>query len=84
MTPPTLQHPYTHPGEPAYVMRCYRRYILNTKRKVNEQLESHGKPPTRRGARSLVHYRPIVLEYLAAKRVFLATPLARPLTDEQA
>lgn len=61
--------PYTHLGEPRHVMRCYRAYILNTKRKVNEQLASHGKPPTKRGARSLIHYRAIVNEYLAAKRV---------------
>jgi|GEM_PF-5593505 len=64
---------YTHPGDPRHVMRCYRRYILNTKRKVNEQLSSHGKAPSRRGARSLIHYRAIVQEYLAAKRVCLTS-----------
>ncbi len=68
---------YTHPGDPSHVMRCYRRYILNTKRKANEQLASHGKPPTRRGARSLIHYKVIVREYLAAKRVVLGAH-ARP------
>ncbi len=50
---------YTHPHpDPAHVMRCYRRYILSCKRKWGT-------------ARGLVHYRPIVAEYLAAKRITL-------------
>jgi hypothetical protein len=47
------QHP--HP-DPAHVMRVYRRHILGMKRKKGS-------------ARALVHYRELVAEYLAAKRV---------------
>lgn len=48
----TYSHP--HPS-PAHVMRCYRRHILGSKLKFGS-------------ARSLIHYRAIVGEYLAAKR----------------
>lgn len=47
---------YTHPGEPRHVMRCYRQYVLNRKRKNGT-------------ARGIIHYRRILDEYLAAKRV---------------
>lgn len=50
---------YTHPGEPQIVMQRYRQYILNKKR-VNGT------------ARGLIHYRPILYEYLAAKRVVVS------------
>ena len=51
---------YTHPHhDPAHVMRCYRRYILTSKRKFGS-------------ARALIHYKAIVGEYLAAKREVIA------------
>jgi len=47
---------YSHPHpDPRHVMRRYRAHILGTKRKKGS-------------ARALIHYRAIVLEYLAAKR----------------
>jgi hypothetical protein len=47
---------YTHPGKPAHVMRCYRGHILGCKRKYGT-------------ARGLIHYRALIEEYLAAKRL---------------
>lgn len=49
----------THPGNPRHVMRCYRRYILERKRKWGT-------------ARGLIHYKAIVAEYFAAKRIVVA------------
>lgn len=49
--------PYTHPHpNPKHVMERYRSHILGWKRKTGS-------------ARGLVHYRAIVEEYLAAKRL---------------
>lgn len=50
--------PYTHPGDPRTVMQRYRQFILNRKRKDGT-------------ARGLIHYRRILDEYLAAKRVVI-------------
>lgn len=51
---------YSHPHpDPRHVMRAYRRYILGVKSKVG-------------AARGLGHYRELVDQYLAAKRVVLA------------
>ncbi len=50
--------PYTHPCDPLTLMRRYRQYILNRKRKDGT-------------ARGLIHYRRIVDEYLAAKRLVI-------------
>jgi len=47
--------PGFHPGDPAHVMRQYRRHILSCKAKWGT-------------ARGLVHYRAIVQTYLWAKR----------------
>lgn len=52
-------------------MRAYRLKILNTKAKWNTQLRSNGRPPSRRIARSLLHYRSWLGQYLIAKRAFL-------------
>jgi hypothetical protein len=50
---------YTHPHpDPAHVMRCYRQHILGRKRSWGT-------------ARGLVHYKALVAEYLAAKRVVI-------------
>lgn len=56
-----VAHP--HPDR-QHVMITYRRYILGEKRKAG------GRDPRafRRGARSLLHYRDYVDEYLEAKR----------------
>lgn len=51
---------YTHPHpDPRHVMRCYRAHILVSKRKWGT-------------ARGLIHYRALVAEYLAAKRLALS------------
>lgn len=63
---------YDHPGDPQVVMTRYRQYILNTKRKANADRVSHGRPPARRVARALIHYRKYIDTYLAAKRQVLA------------
>jgi hypothetical protein len=55
-----------------HVMESYRRYIIETKRVWNRQLTSHGRPPAKRIARSLIHYRAYVASYLKAKRAVLA------------
>lgn len=48
---------YTHPHpDPAHVMRCYRGYLMKAKRQFG-------------GCRSLIHYRRLLDEYLAAKRL---------------
>jgi len=48
---------YTHPHpSPAHVMRCYRKHILKCKKRWGT-------------ARGLIHYRRLLDEYLAAKRV---------------
>lgn len=73
--------PYTHPGEPSYVMRRYRQYILNTKAAANKDRLSQGKPPARRIARALVHYRAYVEEYLAAKRLVIGKLSTEALRD---
>lgn len=49
---------YSHPGDPRTVMQRYRQYLLNRKRVDGT-------------ARGLIHYRPILQEYLAAKRVVI-------------
>lgn len=47
---------YSHPHpSPRHVMTIYRRFLLGWKRK-------HGT------ARGLIHYKPLLQEYLAAKR----------------
>lgn len=56
--------PYTHPGKPELVMARYRRHILGCKKKWGT-------------ARSLIHYRALLDEYLAAKRVVIASELRR-------
>jgi hypothetical protein len=51
--------PYTHPHpDPGHVMRAYRGYLLKAKRQFG-------------GGRSLIHYRRLLDEYLAAKRLHL-------------
>lgn len=53
---------YSHPHpQPSHVMRVYRAHILGCKRKWGS-------------ARGLIHYRRIVDEYLAAKRVAAPQP----------
>lgn len=48
---------YTHPHpDPRHVMICYRKDILKSKRKWGT-------------ARGLIHYRRLLDEYLAAKRL---------------
>ena len=47
---------YTHPHpDPAHVMRCYRRYLVDNKAKLGS-------------VRGLGHYQQLVHTYLAAKR----------------
>lgn len=56
--------PYSHPHpKPAHVMHCYRRYLLGQKRVWM------GGGRGNRCLRGLLHYRDLVDEYLAAKRV---------------
>lgn len=58
---------YTHPHpSPAHVMRSYRKALLGQKRIWMSQ----GKAG-RRCLRGLIHYKAIVQEYLAAKRLVL-------------
>lgn len=59
---------YTHPHpDPAHVMRCYRRFLMGQKRvwmaggKGNKCL------------RGLIHYRGLVDEYVAAKRLVVTS-----------
>lgn len=52
---------YTHPGKPEHVMRVYRGHLLGCKRKWGT-------------ARGLIHYRAILQEYLAAKRLVVHRP----------
>lgn len=62
----TLVAEYTHPHpSPAHIMRTYRRHVLSFKFKQNEQRKVYAK----RVARGLIHYKAIVQEYLAAKRL---------------
>lgn len=55
-----MSHP--HPSR-EHVMRSYRRYLIGEKRYAAKQGRSF-----RRGARSLIHYREYISEYLEAKR----------------
>lgn len=57
--------PYTHPHpKPDHVMRIYRKYFVGQKRIWMSQ----GKAG-HRCLRGLIHYRDLLQEYLAAKRL---------------
>lgn len=59
--------PYTHPHpKPSHVMRSYRKYFVGQKRVWMSQ----GKG--RRCLRGLIHYRALLEEYLAAKRLVVS------------
>lgn len=69
----TVPPPYTHPHpDPAHIMRTYRDHILSFKRKQNAQRN----PPARRVARGLIKYKALIHEYLAAKRLVIASKRA--------
>ena len=51
-------------------MLAYRRYIIGEKRRIAGV--TNNPKAFRRGARSLIHYRDYVDEYLAAKRDVIA------------
>lgn len=54
---------YTHPHpDPDWVMRCYRGYLLKAKRQFG-------------GCRSLIHYRRLLDEYVAAKELVVEAAL---------
>jgi hypothetical protein len=56
---------YTHPHpSPAHVMRSYRKALIGQKRIWMSQRKAG-----RRCLRGLVHYRDLIDEYLAAKRL---------------
>jgi len=52
-------------------MRTYRTHILSVKRKQGAQLAPDDRR-RRKQARGLIHYKGIVDEYLAAKRIVVA------------
>lgn len=63
---------YTHPHpDPGHVMRAYRTYILSLKRKQGAQIAADDR---RRKSchRGIIHYKAIIEEYLAAKRLVFA------------
>jgi hypothetical protein len=61
-----MDHP--HPDK-LHVVKCYRRFILDYKRRFSSQeLPEPGKRVPRRGARSFIHYKELVQTYLTCKK----------------
>lgn len=72
-TLPNTLATYSHPHpNPRHVMGAYRRYLLGFKQQMNRKAVSQGRAPSKRVARGLIHYRPLLEEYLAAKRVVIS------------
>lgn len=55
-----------------HIMTTYRRFIVEGKAKAALQSRSHGRDPSKRAMRALIHYRAYVDAYLKAKRAVLA------------
>jgi len=57
---------YTHPGNPEHVMRSYRHFLMELKKKWRGHGMGH------RCLRAHMKYKEYVHEYLAAKRIVIA------------